>query len=97
MIHVKQHLDKLGLRVKDKVTGYTGVVTSVAFDLYGCIVALVNPGTDETGKIKDSQWFDINRLEVLDPEPVMERPNFDFGPVAEGKKGAAEKPAFGKA
>lgn len=94
MIHLQQHLNMLGLRVKDRVTGITGVVTSVGFDLYGCIQAIVHPGIGQDGKPADSLWFDIQRLEVTDPTPVMPRPSFDWSPkdIAGGKKGPAERP-----
>lgn len=81
------------MKVEDRVTGFKGVVASVSFDLYGCVQAIVNPGTDKDGKPKDSHWFDVNRLRVTSKSPVMERPNFDFGAVAEGWKGPAEKPS----
>lgn len=97
MDYMKQHMSKLGLRVKDRVTGFTGVVTSISFDLYGCIQAVVNPGLGQDGKPQESTWFDMNRLAVLDTEPVMQLPNFDFGRQAEGNSGPAEKPASGKA
>lgn len=97
-VEVLKHLKMLGIRVKDRVTGFTGVVTSVGFDLYGCIQCVVCPGMDpKEGKLRDSLWFDINRLEVLDPEPVMQTPNFEYGPIAEGRHGAAEKPIPGGA
>lgn len=96
MTQVKKHLALLGFRVKDKVTGSSGVVSSVGFDLYGCIQAIVNPGLDKDGKPGEQQWFDINRLEVISSTPVMAPPNFDFGPVAEGLKGPAEKPRMNK-
>ena len=96
MLNIKDHLNLLGMRVQDRVTGFTGVVSSVGFDLYGCVQAIVNPGADKTGKLQDSQWFDVGRLKMLGTKPVMDRPNFDFGPSAEGKKGPAEKPAFCK-
>ena len=91
-VNIKQHLDYLGLKVQDKVTGYKGVVASVSFDLYGCVQTIVNPGTDKDGKLQESQWFDIARLEILDYEPVMLRPDFEFGQSARGEKGPAEKP-----
>ncbi len=97
MVKVCEHLNMLGLKVKDRITSFEGVLSSVSFDLYGCIQAIVNPGIDKDGKMRDSLWFDINRLEVMDETPVMELPNFDVGPVAEGFKGAAEKPAQFKA
>ena len=96
-MNIKKHLDLLGMKVEDKVTGFKGVVASISFDLYGCVQAIVNPGVDATGKAMDHNWFDIARLKVTSDEPVMDRPNYDFGLVAEGKKGAAEKPAWGKA
>jgi len=92
MIHIRKNLDLLGHRVEDKVTKAQGVVASIGFDLYGCVQALVNPGLDKDGIIKDSRWFDVSRLMVLTKKPVMERPNFEYGPQAEGKQGAAEKP-----
>jgi len=79
-------MELLGMKVVDKVTEFKGVVTSISFDLYGCIQVLVSPGTDEQGKYRDSRWFDTQRLRVTSKKPVMERPNF------EGEKGPVEKP-----
>jgi hypothetical protein len=71
----KKHLRLLGLKVKDRVTGYEGVVSSVSFDLYGCMQALLMP--EFQGKeTPDSRWFDANRLEVICDTPVMDPPNF---------------------
>lgn len=97
-VEVLGHLKMLGLKVKDRVTGFAGVVTSVGFDLYGCIQCVVTPGMNtKEEKLRDSLWFDINRLEVMSPKPVMQCPNFEFGPVAKGEKGAAPKPIPGGA
>ena len=92
-----KHIEILGFKVKDKVTGIKGVATTVSFDLYGCIQVVISREVDKDGKTLDSRWFDINRLEVSGKTRVMEPPNFDFGPVSEGKKGAAEKPSGYKA
>lgn len=89
---MNKHLDLLGKKVKDKVTGFSGVVSSVSFDLYGCVQATICPGMDKEGKLKDAHWFDVSRLEVLSKSPVMERPDFQTGPASEGLKGPAEKP-----
>jgi hypothetical protein len=88
---IKVHLDLLGRRVADKVTGFEGVVTSISFDLYGCIQAIVNPGLDKDRKPLDQHWFDVNRLAVL-TAPVMDVPNYGEQLIARGDKGAAEKP-----
>ncbi len=70
----------LGRKVKDRVTGFTGVVTSISFDLYGCVQGWVVPQLGEDGKVRDSSWFDLNRLQILKKEPVLEVPT--FAPVA---------------
>lgn len=92
-------LKLLGLKVRDRVTGFCGVVMSVSYDLPGCIQAVVTPLVDEKGEAKDGKWFDVTRLEVLDETPVMEVPGDRFTvertpePVQPTQtSGAAEKP-----
>lgn len=92
-MRIKKHMQLMGHRVEDKVTGFRGIVASVCFDLYGCVQACINPGMDKDGKLQDSHWIDVSRLKVTTDTPVMEVPDFDFGPVAEGKRGPAEKPS----
>lgn len=87
-----EHLELLGCRAKDKITGIEGIITSVCFDLYGCIQAVMTLKADDKGEYNMSPWLDVVRFEILDYKPVIERPNFVKGYVAEGKKGAAEKP-----
>lgn len=90
--NVEKHLDLLGMRVQDKVTGFSGVVSSISFDLYGCIQAIVNPGIDNDGKMQEQHWFDVSRVKLTSSDPVIERPNYAHGYQAEGRQGAAEKP-----
>jgi hypothetical protein len=97
MINIKKHMGLLGLKVQDKVTGQKGVVASISFDLYGCVQAIVNPGMDKDGKPRDSLWFDVARLKVIDKKPVMQTPDYEYGLQAEGRQGAAERPATWKA
>ena len=92
-MRAQKHLDLLGHKCEDKVTGLKGVVTSISFDLYGCVQAIINPGLDNDGKQRDQHWHDIARIKITSKKPVMDQPNFEHGPVAEGKKGPAEKPA----
>ena len=93
MEKIKKHLELLGLPVVDAVTGFAGVVTSVSFDLYGCIQCVVVPPVGKDKEKEDSRWLDIGRLKANGTIPVMEVPNFDYGVVAEGRKGPAAKPA----
>ena len=101
---IRKYLAVLGFKVTDLVTGFHGVVTSVTFDLYGCVQGLVNPGVGQDGKTQDSVWFDIGRLKIESDEPVMTTPVFEFGDPEAGTveqsgylKGPAEKPMQNKA
>lgn len=87
---VYDHLKLLGMPVKDRVTGATGVVTSVSFDLYGCIQAIVHPGLDQDGKAREQHWFDVNRLQLAGNVAVMPAP--DYAREAPDNRGPAEKP-----
>lgn len=96
MDNIKKYFDTLGYKVEDKVTGFKGVVTSISFDLYGCIQSAVDPGLDNDGKTMASRWFDIARLKITSEKLVMDQPDFDIArSISEGKKGAAEKPIHG--
>lgn len=92
-------LQLLGLKVKDRVTGMTGVVESIAYDLYGCVQAVIRPPVDEKGALSDGRWFDVNRLDILDAKPVMEIPGDRFSVERDATpepsrthSGPAEKP-----
>lgn len=53
----------LGAKVKDKITGYKGVVTGRAEYLTGCIQYLVTQTkTNKEGAIPDGEWLDEVRL-----------------------------------
>ena len=94
--HMEKHLELLGMKVTDKVTGEKGIVTSISFDLYGCVQAVIDPGLDGEGKKKDSHWYDVARLKVTGKKPVMDVPDFTQHAtpqtVSAGRQGAAEKP-----
>lgn len=57
----------LGKEVKDKITGFKGIATSVHGYLTGCTQYGVQPPVDEKGVVPASQWFDDGRLEVVGP------------------------------
>ncbi len=94
----------LGHKAKDKVTGVDGIVTTVTFDLYGCIQVLLHLGVDKELKVRDQIWLDVNRLETisLDAERVMPVPEKfvlidDMAHLrVDHDAGPAEKPPMGK-
>lgn len=60
--------DTLGFTFKDAITGFTGVATGFIDFISGCSqVALQPKATD--GKMQDSQWFDVTRLEHVTDVP----------------------------
>lgn len=90
---IKKHLDLMGYEVQDRVSDFCGVVISISFDLYGCVQADVrSKKLDKDGRLTVGHWFDVGRLKVLTKKPLMEQPNFEWGGVAEGRKGAASLP-----
>lgn len=100
-VDMKKHLDLLGHRVREKISGAEGVVTSVSFDLFGCVQAIVDSGFKKDGDERKAHWFDISRLERLDIDTprVMEPPYFTLPgtperatAAREGRHGPADKP-----
>lgn len=59
----------LGVKARDVITGFEGVVTGHCRHLTGCdTYGLTPPAKD--GKIEAPSWFDENRIEVLAEAPV---------------------------
>ena len=87
----------LGLKASDKVTGFSGVITSACFDLYGCVQLSLTPPAEGKDKVEHGAWFDVNRLTVSE-DRVMPVPAFtakDADPV-NYDHGAAPKPPFSR-
>lgn len=57
---------QLGQEYRDKITGFKGVATGLCTYLSGCNQALLAPKCGEDGSAKDSQWYDVQRLEVVE-------------------------------
>jgi len=91
---MQDHFSLLGFKVKDSVTGFKGVCTSICFDLYGCVQGLVTtPVTEKNGEKKaDSWWFDTKRLVRESDYPVMAVPHFVSVPGPEFKPPFESKP-----
>lgn len=56
---------ELGAKVKDKVTGFKGVVTSRIEYLNGCLQYCVEPTLDKEGKMRKHQYMDEGQLEFI--------------------------------
>ena len=55
---------KLGMKAKDKVTGFDGILVGRAEYLTGCTQYGIAPPAKD-GKIESAQWFDEGRIEVV--------------------------------
>lgn len=58
----------LGDRVRDKITGYTGIIMARTEWLYGCNRYIVQAEALHDGKPVEHQAFDEPQLEVVIPE-----------------------------
>lgn len=62
---------QLGIKVRDTITGFTGVVTGHVRYLTGCNQALVQPQAKDGSDFKDPHWFDEQRIERVDDSIVV--------------------------
>jgi hypothetical protein len=57
---------ELGDRVRDRITGYQGIVIGITDWLYGCRRPFVQPESlDKDGSIVKSESFDEDQLEIV--------------------------------
>ena len=56
---------KLGNRVKDSITGFTGIVIGRNEWLYGCEQILIQPDKLKDGVPVKAEWFDEQRIVLL--------------------------------
>jgi len=54
-----------GAEVKDKITGFKGIVVARTEWLYGCVRIAVRSTTLKEGKPIADQWFDVDELELV--------------------------------
>ena len=79
----------MGKKAKDKVTGFTGVITGKLESLYGCTQYVITGIVDKEGKAKDNQAvIDEGRVKIVGQGV---RPKAVKAPS--GRKGAGSVPA----
>ncbi len=84
---------QLGQKVRDKVSGFTGIVISSHQYLSGCTRFQVQPPVlkKEPHKMLDAQTFDEPNLEVLEDTPVVNPTPRRGGPRNDPKPQAIPK------
>lgn len=83
---------QLGDKVKDRITGFEGIVVAITTWMYGCRRVTVLPDRlDKDGKILDSASFDEPQIEILKaantPPEVEEERRLTGGPRPEPDRG----------
>jgi hypothetical protein len=72
---------KLGWTLKDKITGFKGVVTGRCEYISGCHQVLLVPAVSKTGDHREGHWFDEQRCERVGGSEVTlnngRNPGFD--------------------
>lgn len=61
---------QLGVKLRDRITGFEGRATASCAYITGCDQYLIQPQTKEDGSWVDARWFDDNRLELVDSTAV---------------------------
>jgi len=71
---------KLGDKVKDKVTGFTGIAISRIEFLNGCTQIQIQPQKLKDGRPIESEYFDIQQIEKIEePKPKVKKENTGGG------------------
>jgi hypothetical protein len=71
----------LGKKVKDKVSGFTGIVTGRHEFLAGCTRYSVQPEVDKDGKLPEVQTFDDPQLEIVKEKKIKTTGDRPGGPM----------------
>jgi len=76
----------LGDKVKDRISGFTGIVTTIAHYLNGCARAGVQTSELHEGKPIDTEFFDLAQLEILESGAFYKEnsKSTDYGAKAPG-------------
>lgn len=55
-----------GVKLKDRVTNFEGIVTARCQFLNGCVRYILQPPMDKDKKIPEEKWFDEGQLVLVD-------------------------------
>ena len=68
-------MDKLGQRVRDRISGYEGIATARHEYLVGCVRISVQAKVRVDGSLPEYQTFDEPQLEILSKTPISVKGN----------------------
>lgn len=77
----------MGLKIRDRLTGFEGICTGRAEYLYGCAQLLLIPKKGKDGKFPEGVWVDEQRCEAVGSRVVnIQRVATSGGPQIEAPK-----------
>ena len=62
---------QLGDYAKDRISGFEGTITGIVNYITGCRQVLLGPKTAPDGAMRDSHWFDEQRVQVITPMAIV--------------------------
>ena len=66
-------MEQFGAIGRDRVTGFRGRIIGRCQYMTGCDQWLLSPEVSDAGEFRVSQWFDLQRIEVL-PDKTLRLP-----------------------
>jgi len=71
---------KLGSKVRDNISGFTGIAIGRTEWLHGCARITIQPPVDKDGKHQDAATFDEQQVELIEEKPVRVSKQASAGP-----------------
>lgn len=57
---------ELGDKLRDRVSGFTGIAMAIIEFYNGCVRYMLEPETDKDGKLVEACYIDVQQLEKVD-------------------------------
>jgi len=73
----------LGCKVKDRITGFEGIVAARVIYLNGCVQYCVTPKLAKDEKMSSGEYIDVGQLEFVDEG--IRKPSKEIGGVMPNK------------
>ena len=82
---------QFGDKVRDRVTGFEGIIIAKTEWFNGCIRYMVQPQDVKDGKMAEAQAFDEEQLDVVTPQAVERRQRQTGGPAPDPQQHPSPK------
>lgn len=82
---------KLGDKVKCKITGYTGILTSMVNHINGCTRFGIQAPMDKDGKVPECLWVDEPQVEFVEETNITKTSPSTGGPISAPRREATPK------